>query len=153
MEIERKFLLKNDRWKDAVTSSAEITQFYLSTPEQVPTFRLRIKDQSAYLTIKYPSTSETVLSRPEYEYEIPLSDVTEQLENAKGKIIKKTRHTVTDTYGQNWEIDEFQSPNSNLTLAEIELTSHDQDIQLPEWLGPEVTSDKRYSNAVMAFEN
>lgn len=151
MEIERKFLIANSNWKNAIEKSYEITQFYLTGPDHSPTVRLRTKGATAFLTLKYPSTGHTVLVREEFEYEIPIEDLQAQAAKAKGSVIRKTRHLVRDEFKQIWEIDEFSSPNPQLVLAEIELQSADQTVQFPTWLGAEVTTDDRYSNINMAF--
>jgi adenylate cyclase len=151
MEIERKFLVKNTDWKTGIKNSVAISQIYLTTPNQAPTVRLRTRGEQAFLTLKYPSVSKHVLARDEYEYEIPLADVKAQLHRAKGNQIQKIRHLVTDEFDQKWEIDEFHCPNKGLILAEIELTSQTQEVNLPNWAGKEVTADDRYSNINMAF--
>ncbi|WP_025896847.1 CYTH domain-containing protein [Sneathiella glossodoripedis] len=151
MEIERKFLVKENSWKSQIIDRFEIEQIYLTTPDHVPTVRLRSQNERAYITLKYPSSDDQVLARAEFEYEIPESDVNAQLSQAKGNPIQKTRFLVKDEFNQRWEVDEFLQPNEGLILAEIELSDIEQEIQLPEWIGKEVTADKKYSNIEMAF--
>jgi len=151
MEIERKFLVTNNDWMSLARQKHDILQFYLTTANHAPTIRLRLKDKSAFLTLKYPTQSADVLVRDEYEYEIPVDDFHSQKDQARGNIIQKTRYEVMDSNNQLWEIDVFSSPNEGLVLAEIELESANQDIIFPEWIGEEVTTDRSYSNIHMAF--
>ena len=151
MEIERKFLIANSSWKNSIEKSFEIMQFYLTTPDHIPSLRMRTKGEMAFLTVKYPSTNSDVLVREEFEYEIPLGDVKAQAAKAKGAVIHKTRHLVRDEFDQVWEIDEFLSPSSELILAEIELQTADQIVQHPDWIGAEVTTDAQYRNINIAF--
>ena len=152
MEIERKFLIANNDWMSSIRQKHEIIQYYLSNADQAPTIRLRLKDKRAYLTLKYPSQSDSILVRDEYEYEIPAQDFHSQKEHAHGNIIQKTRYEVMDNENQLWEIDVFSSPNAGLVVAEIELQSPDQRIILPEWISDEVTANTAYSNIRMAFD-
>lgn len=151
MEIERKYLVANDGWKADILSSARIVQFYLTGLDQSPTVRLRLVDDHGILTLKYPSVSDTVLARDEFEYEIPKSDVEAQLHRATGAIIRKTRHNVKGPDGQLWEVDEFAAPVGGLILAEIELKSIAQSFARPDWLGKDVTQDPAYSNLSLSF--
>lgn len=152
MEIERKFLVANNDWMSSIRQKYEIIQYYLSNADHEPTIRLRLKDKRAYLTLKYPSQSDLILIRAEYEYEIPVQDFHNQKEHARGNIIQKTRYEVMDKHNQLWEIDVFSSPNAGLVVAEIELATPDQKILLPEWIGDEVTTNSAYSNIHMAFD-
>ncbi len=151
MEIERKFLIKNDSWKNHILNSEEIIQFYLTNLDQTPTVRLRIKGETGYLTVKYPSVSEAILARDEFEYSIPKADVLAQIKKAKSRIIRKTRHQVEGSDGHLWEIDEFQEPIKGLILAEIELSRIDEPFKIPDWAGEDVTMDGRYSNISLSF--
>jgi len=151
MEIERKFLVKDDSWKSEILKSERILQFYLTDENQIPTLRLRLKEATGILTIKYPSTSSSILIREEFEYEIPVKDVLAQQKSAKGQVIQKTRHHVSGPGNLVWEVDVFESPKAGLVLAEIELNNADDRIILPKWIGEEVTSDAAYSNIKMAF--
>ena len=152
MEIERKFLVKNDQWKQAILNSEEILQFYLTALDQSPTVRLRTKGDKGYLTLKYPSRSRTVLVREEYEYEIPAEHVLSQQAEAKSRIIRKTRHHVQGPDGHIWEVDEFHSPVASLILAELELNQIDEAFIHPDWVGEDVTSDGQYSNIRISFD-
>jgi len=143
-EIERKFLVVGDRWREGATGLA-IRQGFLSTvPER--TVRVRIMDDRAWLTIKGPSRG---MVRPEYEYEIPTGDAAELLEMCERPPIEKTRYTV-EHGGREWVVDVFAGANRGLVLAEVELESEDAAVDLPAWAGTEVTDDRRYANARLA---
>ncbi len=148
IEIERKFLLANENWRDFVSQSVIYKQGYLSS-QPTSSIRVRISDKHAWLNIK----SATIgTQRAEYEYEIPLSDAQEILNTLCLKpVIEKTRHFVTHETHL-WEIDEFEGENVGLIVAEIELNSVDEIFAKPEWLGEEVTHDIRYYNNNLARE-
>ena len=146
IEIEHKFLLASDNWREFVSHSVVYKQGYLSS-QATSSIRVRISNQQAWLNIK----SATIgTQRSEYEYEIPLSDAHEILDNLCLKpVIEKTRHFVK--YENHlWEIDEFEGENAGLIVAEIELNSVDETFAKPEWLGAEVTQDMRYYNNNLA---
>lgn len=144
MEIERKFLIKSQEFKSRAYKILRIRQAYLnSSPER--NVRIRITDDSAYLTIK-GSTSEDGTSRYEWEKEILLADAEALLELCEPGVIDKTRHLVK--YRSHlYEVDEFHGANTGLIVAEIELDSADEKFAKPAWLGKEVTGDRRYYNA------
>ena len=145
LEIERKFLVTNDSWKRGATAE-RIRQGYLCSFAD-RTVRLRIADDRAFLTIKGELRG---MSRPEYEYAIPLQDATEMLDRLCPRpLIEKTRHHVI-VGGQTWVIDVFDGDNAGLTLAEAELQGETQDLALPDWAGEEVTGDPRYLNVNLA---
>jgi adenylate cyclase len=146
IEVEHKFLIANDNWRKHITKSIKYRQGYLSSLA-TNSIRVRISDDHAWLNIK----SATIGTyRHEYEYEIPLSDANEILNNlCKKPLIEKTRHFVThDT--NIWEIDEFEGENKGLIVAEIELSEIGQPFSKPDWLGKEVTYDLRYYNNNLA---
>ena len=106
--------------------------------------RVRIAGELGYLTIKGPSQG---YSRLEFEYPIPLPDAQIMLETLCDRpLIEKTRYRI-EYQGLIWEVDEFQGDNSGLIIAEVELTDENQVIELPDWLGVEVSQDSRYYNA------
>ena len=141
-EIERKFLLTGDSWKD-MAKGILYRQGYLSTVKE-RTVRVRTIDDKGYLTIKGITTGAT---RAEYEYEISVSDANEMLDNLCEKpIIEKKRYKI-EYEGLIWEVDEFFGENNGLVFAEVELTSEDQSIKKPEWIGEEVTGDPKYFNS------
>jgi adenylate cyclase len=142
-EIERKFLVKNDLWREHVISSSVLRQAYLATRKNA-SIRVRIADEQAFLTIK----SATVgITRAEFEYEIPLEDAQAMLQLRQGgAVIEKTRYKVR--CGEHvWDLDIFQGENAGLRVAEVELESESEEFQLPEWAGAEVSHDPRYLNA------
>ncbi len=145
-EIERKFLLQSDAWRDEVRDSVRLVQGYLSRGEQ-SAVRVRVKDEVAELNIKHTRDG---ISRLEYEYEIPIDDAREILERvALRPLIDKTRHHVVR--GEHlWEIDEFYGENAGLIVAEIELSDPDETFDRPDWLGEEVSQDARYYNSSLS---
>ena len=144
-EIEKKFLLKNDNWRDAVQQSRQFIQGYLVGSKQA-SVRVRLEGQQAFINIKSATLEVT---RDEYEYEIPLSDAKEMLEKLCEKpLITKIRHDVMHD-NKKWEIDEFQKENAGLIVAEVELTSVDEAVSLPAWLDEEVSDDPRYYNVCL----
>ncbi len=141
-EIERKYLVSGEAWK-RLAEGILYRQGYLSTDKE-RTVRVRIIGDTGYLTIKGITVG---VSRPEYEYEIPIPDARELLDGLCEKpIIEKYRHTIAFG-GLVWEIDEFQGVNKGLVIAEVELESEEQAINLPPWVGEEVSGDPRYFNA------
>ncbi len=146
IEIEHKFLLANETWREQISHSVIYKQGYL-TSQATSSIRVRISDKQAWLNIK----SATIgTQRSEYEYEIPLSDAHEILDSLCSKpVIEKTRHLVTHENHQ-WEIDEFTGENAGLIVAEIELKMADETFAKPDWLGEEVTQDVRYYNNNLA---
>ncbi|MBP5319079.1 MAG: CYTH domain-containing protein [Paludibacteraceae bacterium] len=142
-EIERKFLVDTKRWSDR-SGGVPYRQAYLS--KEGNTVRARIAGDKAYLTIKGKAVG---ISRPEFEYEIPVADAEALFGLAVSAVVDKTRYR--QTYGGKlWEIDVFHGDNEGLVVAEIELNSEDEAFEKPEWLGPEVSADKRYTNAALA---
>ena len=146
-ETERKFLVRGDGWKGQVTRSRTIVQAYLaSTPAAA--IRVRISDEaSATLTLK---SAEPGMTRSEFEYDIPLEDARQLLELRTGTTIEKRRHIVP-AGSLAWEVDVFGGAHEGLVMAEIELPSQDIAFERPDWLGEEVTGDRRYYNASMAL--
>ncbi len=143
IEIERKFLIRNDTWKLATKTSIDIKQGYLSLEENC-TVRVRCTNNQAFLTIKGKTSG---ISRKEFEYVIPREEADEILNSmCVGYIISKTRHII-EFSGHRWEIDEFFGDNSGLVLAEIELQAEEEAFNKPSWLGEEVSTDPKYFNA------
>lgn len=141
-EIERKFLLRSDGWRAGAPGTL-FRQGYLSTTKE-RTVRVRTVGDEAFLTVKGITVGAT---RAEFEYPIPAEDARRMLEDlCERPIIEKTRHLVSHG-GLVWEIDEFHGVNDGLVVAEVEIDSEDQEIDLPEWVGEEVTDDPRYFNA------
>jgi adenylate cyclase len=142
LEIERKFLVRDARWK-ALGQGALLRQGYLSSqPDRI--VRVRIEAESAMLTIKGRTIGAT---RSEWEYPIPLEDANAFLnELCEKPIIEKIRYRIRHD-GMMWEVDEFLGDNAGLVVAEIELEAEDQAFSRPDWIGEEVTHDARYFNA------
>jgi adenylate cyclase len=143
IEIERKFLLKNRNWRKLAEKGTVYKQGYLTAPGGSSSIRVRSSDHCAWLNIKSATMGMT---RTEFEYEIPFDDAEQILTNLCLKpVIHKTRYELR--MGQHvWEIDEFHDDNDGLVVAEIELNSEQEEFDKPEWLGEEVTDDKRYYN-------
>jgi CYTH domain-containing protein len=146
IEIERKFLVKSDGWRAAAESGIDYRQGYLSH-ESGRTVRVRIAERKAYLTVKGAASGNR---RAEYEYEIPVEDAEEMLAMCAGMVIEKTRFRVPHA-GLVWEVDVFAGENAGLIVAEVELESEDQVVPLPEWVGQEVSEEKRYSNSKLSM--
>lgn len=144
MEIERKFLVEGEFKSDA-KAALRICQGYLSTDAGV-TVRVRTMGDKGYLTIK-GRTSESGMSRFEWEKEIPFEEAGRLLRLCKA-VIDKTRYLV-DVGRHTFEVDEFYGDNEGLLLAEVELSSEDEMIEIPDWLGEEVTGNVRYYNSML----
>ncbi len=141
-EIEKKFLIINDDWKNLAAGKL-YCQGYLNS-EKGRTVRVRTIHDRGILTIKGASKGAT---RLEYEFDIPIEDARELLEKLCYKpLIKKTRYKIPFA-GFIWEVDEFEGENRGLIFAEIELEYEGQTFQKPSWIGREVTGDGRYYNA------
>ena len=143
-EIERKFLVLNDSYKRESFSHSRIQQGYI-TSERGRTVRIRIRDEKAYITIKGPSLNGG-LSRYEFEQEIPMDDARQLMALCEPGIIDKTRWLVKSS-SHTFEVDEFFGDNAGLVMAEVELRSEDDVVQIPDFIGDEVTGDRRYYNS------
>ena len=144
IEIERKFLVKDDLWIADADSGRVFRQGYLWSDGGM-TVRIRVSGEQAFLTIKGPSAG---ISRQEFEYEIPCADA-ESLLALCGNVLEKVRHLVSHA-GNVWEVDVFAGANEGLVMAEVELESEGQKFERPEWAGEEVSGDPRYYNAYLA---
>lgn len=143
-EIERKFLVLNDSYKRESFSHSHIQQGYI-TSERGRTVRIRIRDEKAYITIKGPSVNGG-LSRYEFEQEIPKDDAHQLMMLCEPGIIDKIRWLVRSG-DHTFEVDEFFGDNEGLVMAEVELQSEDDVVQIPDFIGDEVTGDRRYYNS------
>ena len=141
-EIERKFLVVGE-YKHLAHTYNYMVQGYIASGRR--TVRVRISDQRAWLTIKGPS-ADGGLTRFEWEKEISLLEAKELLQLADGPIIEKHRYLV-EHQGHTFEVDEFHGENEGLTIAEIELTTTNEEFSTPDWLGREVTGEKRFYNS------
>jgi len=142
-EIERKFLLRDDRWRAAASAGVVIRQGYLSVdPER--TVRVRRAGPRGIVTIKGITQGAT---RAEFEWEIPADEADAMLDTlALRPLVEKTRYRV-DHAGHTWEIDVFTGDNAGLAIAEVELAAEAEAVLLPDWVGGEVTGDARYYNS------
>lgn len=148
IEIERKFLVTSDIFKDEAFAKNRITQGYLSSiPER--TVRVRIKGDKGFLTIKGKGNA-TGMSRFEWEKEIPVDEAEKLMLLCEKGVIDKTRFEVK-VGAHLFEVDEFYGENEGLVLAEIELGSETETFEKPDWLGEEVTNDKRYYNSNLSI--
>ena len=144
LEIERKFLVVSDDYKRQAFSSSRIQQGYICSSHG-RTVRVRIRDARGYLTIKGPS-DDAGLSRYEFEKEITLDEAEHLMQLCEPGIIDKTRYLVRS--GQHtFEVDEFYGENEGLVMAEVELSSEDEPYEKPDFIGREVTGDRRYYNS------
>ena len=146
VEIERKYLVKNESWRASIEAQAHIMQGYLANDDNA-SVRVRVKGDAAYLTIKGATSG---ISRSEYEYQIPVEDAETMLrELAIFPAIDKVRYSVRS--GKHlWDLDLFSGENEGLVMAEVELASEDEDFQMPDWAGEEVSGDTRYYNVNLA---
>lgn len=141
-EIERKFLVVNDSWRDLVCREEKIMQGYLANTER-GSIRVRLTEDKASLNIK----SMTIgVERTEFDYPIPAEDAHEMLKFlCLSPIIIKTRYII-EQGGHIWEVDVFEGENAGLVVAEIELANVEEVFQKPDWAGEEVSEDARYYN-------
>ena len=147
IEIERKFLVTSEAFKKEAFTQNRIAQGYLSSILE-RTVRVRIKGDKGFLTIKGAS-NESGLSRFEWEKEIPVVEATALLKLCEKGVIDKTRFEVK--IGNHiFEVDEFYGENEGLIIAEIELQSESETFEKPDWIGKEVTTDKRYYNSCLS---
>ena len=144
IEIERKFLVQTDAWRSAAGEGFACRQGYLAA-DGARTVRVRIMGRVGYLTVK-GATSH--ISRLEFEYEIPVDDA-EALLGLCENVVEKTRYLIPHA-GMTWELDVFEGANAGLVMAEIELVSEEQGFEKPDWVGEEVSGDKRYYNAQLS---
>lgn len=147
IEIERKFLVKSQAFKDEAFNKTHIKQGFLSTDKE-RTVRVRLKGEKGFLTIKGASSNDG-LSRFEWEKEISKEDAEQLFKLCKQGIIDKMRYEVKSG-NHIFEIDEFFGDNEGLVLAEIELNTEDEGFEKPNWLGKEVTGDIRYYNSQLS---
>jgi adenylate cyclase len=152
LEIERKFLVAGDGWRNTAHAVIPMAQGYINdqialrSGAQNASVRVRIQGESAFLNLKSRQVGHT---RQEFEYAIPLADARALLALCVGGLIEKRRHLVA-YQGHVWEVDEFLGDNAGLVVAEIELQRADEAFAKPEWIGAEVTDDVRYYNLELA---
>ena len=146
LEIERKFLVIDDSYKSAATSSTHIKQGYICS-DRGRTVRVRVRGRQAFLTIKGPSLDEG-LSRYEFEKEITLDEAEQLFRLCEPGVIDKTRFLVP-VGNHIFEVDEFYGDNLGLVVAEVELSAVDEAFEKPAFVGNEVTGDRRYYNSTL----
>jgi adenylate cyclase len=145
-EIEHKFLIRDDRWRQQVERSAPMRQGYLTSDARC-SVRVRVAGDQGFLNIKSGTLG---IQRSEYEYPIPLAEAEEILDTLCEKpLLEKTRHYL-HFGGRLWEIDEFAGDNTGLIVAEVELSRPDEPFARPDWLGEDVSHDIRYYNSQLA---
>lgn len=144
-EIERKYLVADESWREGVTRSMRIAQGYLCSRRV--TARVRLCDDKGILTIKGKS-HDGGLSRFEWEREIPFG-VTERLLQRCAGVVDKVRHIV-EFEGHTFEVDEFKGENEGLIIAEVELSSRNESVSLPAWCGDEVTGERCFYNSFLS---
>ena len=146
VEIEHKYLVNLDRWKEvSPDSSTPISQAYIHT-EPGKSVRVRTKGEKAFLTIKGKGSGA---SQFEFEYEIPVDHAHTLIDKFCEAVIEKVRHEIVHE-GKLWEVDEFLGKNKGLWVAEIELSSEGESYEHPDWVEEEVTNDHRYKNSSLS---
>tara|TARA_B100000965_G_scaffold374169_1_gene365230 strand:+ start:64 stop:564 length:501 start_codon:yes stop_codon:yes gene_type:complete len=146
IEIEKRFLVKNEDWKSNIILSQDFIQAYLNSNTEEWATRIRIIDnKKSYITLK---SSLNGLTNYEFEYSIPIKDASELIKLSKYKITKTRYHLKINK--KNWVVDVFHGLNSSLQIAELELNDESEEIRVPSWCGEEITRIKSLSNASLA---
>ena len=145
-ELEHKLVVVGEEWRSAVVATSALSQAYLCARPGM-TIRVRVVDDvTGFLTIK---GQQVGIGRPEYEYEIGVDDAKALLGMVTdGYPIAKTRYELGDPWA-GWIVDEFADANAGLVVAELEVEAEDTPWELPSWAGENVTTDSRYTNAVL----
>ncbi len=152
IEIEKKFLILGDGWREAAHAVLPMAQGYINDigamdrGEQRASVRIRIQGEAAFLNLKSRELGHT---RQEFEYPVPVDDARALLALCVGGVIDKRRHLVRHA-GHLWEVDEFLGDNAGLVVAEIELSQAGESFVKPDWAGREVTDARRYYNLALA---
>jgi adenylate cyclase len=142
-EIERKFLVSGNGWREAAGDGKRLRQGYLSL-DPARTVRVRVADDRGFLTVKGETKG---ISRQEFEFAIPVEEAEGMLDTlCLQPLIEKVRHRI-EAAGKTWEVDEFFGENRGLVLAEVELDRETELIEIPFWVGQEVSGDPRFFNA------
>ncbi|MBL8260108.1 MAG: CYTH domain-containing protein [Candidatus Competibacteraceae bacterium] len=146
VEIERKFLIRDESWRSQAERSVKMRQGYLTSDARC-SVRVRLAGERGFLNIKSGTLG---IQRSEFEYPIPAAEAEEMLDTlCEQPLLEKTRHFVR--HGQHlWEIDEFAGDNAGLIVAEVELRRPDEAFARPDWLGEDVSHDIRYYNSQLA---
>ena len=146
IEIERKFLINPILWKDVEKGEGFFYRQGYLTEDALKAIRVRLTPQAAFITIKGLLEG---INRLEYEYEIPQNEAEEILNHFATSELTKTRYCIP-FHEHVWEVDVFHGENEGLIVAEIELTSEEEEFEKPEWLDKEVSEDERYYNVYLA---
>jgi adenylate cyclase len=144
-EIERKFLVANDGWRAHADAGRRLRQAYLADTGRA-VVRARLEGAGAVLTIKSAAPGRT---RHEFEYPVPVADAEALIELRQGSVLEKIRFHVQHA-GRRWEVDVYEGDNTGLTIAEIELESEAAAVELPAWIGREVTGERRFYASALA---
>ena len=145
-EIERKYLVSHDGWRDAAGPGRRFRQSYITRAGGV-TVRIRRVGDEAFLTVKGPRQG---ITRAEFEYAIPVEDAERMMRDlCRHPPLVKVRHDVPHM-GVIWEVDVFEGVHQGLVVAEVELDRADQVAPMPSWIGQEITHDLRYRGAALA---
>lgn len=147
IEIERKFLVTGDGWRDEAIRSLPMVQGYLADEHGKASVRVRLEGDVGKLNIK---AAVVGAAREEFEYDIPADEARAMLEHLCLGVLEKVRHFVPYA-GRTWEVDEFGGANDGLVTAELELGDEHEAFERPDWLGAEVTHDRRYYNHALAL--
>lgn len=145
-EIERKFLVSGNSYRQLATRVMHIRQAYIGLGTRGET-RVSIRDDKAWISIK---SAKPQLVRFEYEVPIPVEDAELLIENVGGSVLRKTRYIVPINEDLNAEIDEFHDKLEGLVIAEVELSDKSRNFELPNFFGKEVTGNSAYYNYNLA---
>ena len=151
-EIERKFLVDHDKWRQIDKHKGQLYRQGYLLAEPNKTIRVRQTPEKGFLTIKGLTIGVT---RPEFEYEIPIDEAKELLDHFSVSELSKIRYKISFE-NKIWEVDEFLGDNLGLIVAEIELTKEDEIFKIPDWIGKEVTDENKYYNSnltIVPFKN
>ncbi len=147
LEIERKFLVDHEKWRQVIKpAGTHYRQGYLLNDDR-RTIRVRVTDQQGFITIKGATSG---ITRKEYEYKIPVADGNELLDGFALSEVEKIRYRI-DFAGKLWEVDKFLGDNEGLIMAEIELKNETEEFKKPGWLTMEVSDDARYYNSNLSI--
>ncbi|MBE2246628.1 MAG: CYTH domain-containing protein [Candidatus Competibacteraceae bacterium] len=148
IEIERKYLVDKLIWRNMHKGSGELLRQGYIYADANKTIRIRATSNKGFITIKGKTAG---LSRPEYEYEIPVDEANELLSHFCHSTISKIRYVLYDK-GRAWEVDEFLDENEGLIVAEVELDDEKEIVERPDWIDREVTGEEKYYNAVLIHQ-
>ena len=149
LEIERKFLVSAENLSELhLVDGEKISQGYLCTDIE-KTVRVRIKKNRGFISVK---TKNIGIVRNEFEYEIPANDAEELLKLCEPNILQKIRYKI-EYENHVWEVDIFEGKLAGLIMAEVEINSADEIVEIPSWIGQEVSNDSRFYNVKLIFES